>query len=305
VSEPGVSRQDPEGRRLAEELSRSGVAERKVGGDSMAPTLRQGSRVTLVPPSALHVGDIVVLELGGRLFTHRLTSLHGDTAVCRGDNRRACDPPVPRTAVLARVALVDGRATRGGAVVLIWSRLRFGGVRAMCAAQRLAAEMRLLWLQMRGEEPTREPSCWGMLDPAGDSALIDEEMTSRLLAEEGKLDAGGGVVVPAGIYGALSSEGRAALLRALRGHPVTLWAPRAVGRRVAIGRAVRRLAGLAGRRVGEPGDMIVTATGRLRPLKAFTCGELECEVSRAGGEVVDCQVVDTAEAALIRVGAEL
>ncbi len=77
-------------------------------GSSMAPAIRSGDVVELEPVSVteLRVGQVVLVDCGGRLRLHRVVSLR--PLVTRGDS--SSEPDGPIDSVLGRVARVDRRS---------------------------------------------------------------------------------------------------------------------------------------------------------------------------------------------------
>ncbi|MBI5608617.1 MAG: hypothetical protein HY902_07025 [Deltaproteobacteria bacterium] len=94
-----------------------------VQGASMWP-LFAPLEVQLAPADRIDVGDIIgfIGERPGTLVLHRVTAVHGDRIEARGDTNRRADPPVPRQAVIGKLA-----ALRVGPVALRWPA---GGVPA-------------------------------------------------------------------------------------------------------------------------------------------------------------------------------
>ena len=130
---------ESQNRKLSTELLRrllgDGLAvEIQVTGSSMAPALRGGDVVTLVPVarSTPRVGDVVAfLRRGHSLVVHRLVERRGSLCRARGDAAPAADEPISESEILGRVT----RITRDARPV------RFG----------LGPERRLLaWLSRRG-----------------------------------------------------------------------------------------------------------------------------------------------------------
>jgi hypothetical protein len=78
-------------------------------GSSMQPLIRQGDvlRVESVQPAALRRGDLLVVQRGNTLVTHRFIAMQGSMVQTRGDNCLADDPPVALDDLLGRVALLE------------------------------------------------------------------------------------------------------------------------------------------------------------------------------------------------------
>lgn len=66
---------------------------RVVTSDSMVPTLRAGDVLWIRPISgAITPGQIVSYNEQGKLITHRVVAIEGDTLITKGDNNREVDP---------------------------------------------------------------------------------------------------------------------------------------------------------------------------------------------------------------------
>jgi signal peptidase I len=90
-------------------LAREGPVEVTVRGGCMAPRIADGDRVRVAAARLYLPGDVVVFRAAdGRLLVHRLLGYRpwgrGLALVTRGDSCPAHDAPVPRAAVLGRVA---------------------------------------------------------------------------------------------------------------------------------------------------------------------------------------------------------
>lgn len=106
-------------------------------GASMAPAIRHGDRLTVVPARASEVrlGDVVLYVTPRGLTAHRVVkalSASGEHLEMRGDAPRSQTERVPGTAVLGRVTRVERAATSAES-----------GVRARARAWLLAALARL------------------------------------------------------------------------------------------------------------------------------------------------------------------
>jgi ribosomal protein S18 acetylase RimI-like enzyme len=104
----------------------------RVHGASMAPMIRSGDVVTLVPLAGRRpqVGDVLACVLPGpeRLVLHRLVAAQGDGWLLKGDNCVEADGTITLDGVLGSVSRVE----RNGRDV------RFGGGRASAGIARLS-----------------------------------------------------------------------------------------------------------------------------------------------------------------------
>ena len=87
----------------------------------MAPTLAPGDLVRVEPTRAPARGEVVTFSFGGDVVTHRIVKVTRDAIVCRRDNRRAADPPVPLAALNGRVVEVAGKGPLRGGRGGLWS----------------------------------------------------------------------------------------------------------------------------------------------------------------------------------------
>jgi len=99
---------------LRQQLAGGGTARLRVNGDSMAPLIGRGDEVIVEAAAAdeLHIGDVVVLDTGDGLLTHRLLARQGGRLVTRGDGMATPDHPWAPEQLLGRVRSVvkgDGR----------------------------------------------------------------------------------------------------------------------------------------------------------------------------------------------------
>jgi hypothetical protein len=88
-----------------------------VGGSSMAPFLKNGDRVRLVPARRARVGDVVVRLCGPeRLLVHRVVGRGGSEPLTRGDSATERDPAIRSGELLGRVDHAEraGRPVRLG-----------------------------------------------------------------------------------------------------------------------------------------------------------------------------------------------
>jgi hypothetical protein len=253
----------------------------------MRPSLHSGDVVLLKPCETLRPGDIVTLALGEQLVTHRVLSAHESTIICRGDGRRAADPPVPREAVLAKVAGVVGRKTPDRRIDSWRVRTHWLVVDWRWRLAKVRDQAELLWRSITCKEPRRPDlaACACM----GESIAYPEGRVLRLRDAVEPLDLLGespqvALIVPAHVYGSLSLEKRGALIRAAHGRQVFVYClPLASAGRIArFSAGLHRSLGSLGFVAGEPGDVAMRVAGELQVVHAFTAGELELELERFG-----------------------
>jgi hypothetical protein len=266
----------------------------------MQPTLRSGDVILVELAKELRRGQVVTFAAGdgGVLVTHRVLRVSDGMVVCRGDNRRRPDRPVPVAAVIgcARETM-DGRSLP--ALDPSWF---LAGVLARGLAARgwrWSAELTLVARQLSegrgGHSPPYEEIESGMGADAstpgavvfGSAAGVGDMVGSRPHADR--------VVVPAGIYCRRPRERRLALLGSLLGGDVTVYAyaAEAGGRRLRLTARLRRTLKAFGIDAGVPGDLTLPLSGaerselERRPFAhAFTDQELASELRLAGASRV-------------------
>lgn len=128
-------------------LSRDGAVWVHEFSDSMAPLVRAGDRLCLVPaaPTDIRRGQLVAISRGDQLVVHRVVSRGVTTVVTKGDGLSCRDAPVPLTAVVGRVAVVE--TARGRRIDLDgarWRALGRGLALISRASERTSAES-LAW----------------------------------------------------------------------------------------------------------------------------------------------------------------
>jgi hypothetical protein len=85
----------------------------RASGSSMAPTIRDGELLHVVPlAGAVRMGCVVLYECGGRLTAHRVRRRDGETLVCQGDGWQCRPERVPLSAVRG-VVVAAGDDDRG------------------------------------------------------------------------------------------------------------------------------------------------------------------------------------------------
>ncbi|MGQ9897999.1 MAG: S26 family signal peptidase [Acidobacteriota bacterium] len=100
---------------LVAELLQSGIPVRfRAPGQSMAPTITDGSVITVEPldgDAPVAIGEVVLVRREGRLIAHRIVAIRqlgdGVWLLLRGDAQRQTADFVPRRAVLGRLALPE------------------------------------------------------------------------------------------------------------------------------------------------------------------------------------------------------
>jgi len=80
-----------------------------VVSDSMRPLLRVGDWVLVeaVLPAALRLGDILVVQRGAELITHRLVARDGQGWRTHGDHTRVLDQLVVAEEIVGRVSVIE------------------------------------------------------------------------------------------------------------------------------------------------------------------------------------------------------
>lgn len=101
--------QAPRAELLAEHLRNGHTLRFRARGGSMAPLIRDGSVLTVVPLDRWRAGDVLQCARGGNWVVHRLVSWTDSHCVLRGDALQRADAPVPRADVLGRVTHVERR----------------------------------------------------------------------------------------------------------------------------------------------------------------------------------------------------
>ncbi len=277
---------------------------------SMAPTMLPGETLFVEPCPSPARGDIVAFSVDGSLLVHRIVRLDAETVTCRGDNRLANDPTVPRAALLGKVVQIAGRDRVPDArrdVARVWARLTL--LRALRRPRRIAGELWLFSAQIGlGAGPLPLPAVstiWDRDDPetTNDYVLKPSDIVmGGTLAND--VRPGVAVVVPAGVFSRLSRGDRADLFQALAGRTVTVWALTlaSFGRLVRLTAALRRSLQRIGLEVGEPGDMYAPPglDGRGGHLHATTAAELAETLRAAGGDHVAVEQRSVGASQLLR-----
>jgi signal peptidase I len=85
-----------------------------VVSDSMRPLLRAGDWIFVeaVTPAALRLGDIIVVQRGAELITHRLVAQDGPGWRTHGDNTRVLDHVVLAEEIVGRVSAIERGSQR-------------------------------------------------------------------------------------------------------------------------------------------------------------------------------------------------
>jgi hypothetical protein len=81
-------------------------------GGSMAPFLRHGDIVTIVPGPAVRLGDIILTHTTAGLLLHRVVRKSADHIITKGDRLSSLDPPVSNRDILGRAVARDHRGKR-------------------------------------------------------------------------------------------------------------------------------------------------------------------------------------------------
>jgi signal peptidase I len=97
----------------------------QVISDSMWPLLRAGDAVIVQPlePAAIRVGDVLVVQCGAELITHRLIAVEGERWMMCGDNALLADAPVGRAECVGRVEAIERGAYQIDLAQPQWAQL--------------------------------------------------------------------------------------------------------------------------------------------------------------------------------------
>jgi hypothetical protein len=68
----------------------------------MAPVLREGDLVTIVPGGCYRLGEIILFPRDGCLVLHRVVAKSSDRLLTKGDAAAHLDPPLPLQNILGR-----------------------------------------------------------------------------------------------------------------------------------------------------------------------------------------------------------
>ncbi len=147
-----VTRDDALFAEISESLLRRGLSVRfRAEGASMQPTIADGEPLIVAPfdtDDRIARGDIVLCRLDAGLVAHRVVSVVRvnaiETVTVRGDAKAACDAPVRRTDILAKVIAVE-RNGRRVALTGLRARARYvinrTSLRIRTAATRVTGRM--------------------------------------------------------------------------------------------------------------------------------------------------------------------
>lgn len=79
----------------------------KIASGSMQPTLNINDYVIVKESSSYNVGDIITLDTGGCLVTHRLVNIQGESYITKGDyNNSSDDFVITKSDIIGKVVLV-------------------------------------------------------------------------------------------------------------------------------------------------------------------------------------------------------
>jgi signal peptidase I len=100
---------------LSERLLRNGQLVRfRARGDSMAPTIEDGDRLTVGPadPAGIRPGDIILFNQTERPIVHRVVAVlkggdGGVVVVARGDAKKSDDAPINPRQILGKVVAIE------------------------------------------------------------------------------------------------------------------------------------------------------------------------------------------------------
>ncbi len=237
----------------------------------MMPTLRSGEVVILEGAAPTRRGEIAAFGVGNdvTLVAHRVLSLRGDSVVCRGDNRRHADSPVPADAVIGIVGTTrDGRSLP--VIDPLWFLIGCTARQGLVRPWRWLSELRLLAGQI--SEPRGNTGGGGKTGAGhGDDATRAAARRfgdGTLPSRDGALPPGvttgsGGFIVSADLYSRLPLERRSGLLATLPAGSATIYAyaREMGGRRLLLTSFLRRRLRALGVDCGLPGDLTLPPSG--------------------------------------------
>lgn len=101
---------------IARLLAGETVEDYREGGNSMTPLIRHRQPVTIKPVDVTQLarGDIVLVKVGGRVYTHKITALRKGQAQI-GNNHGGINGWTKLSNIYGIVVEVDGRAISGAA----------------------------------------------------------------------------------------------------------------------------------------------------------------------------------------------
>jgi hypothetical protein len=144
-------------RLLSQVLNQCGEARIRVSGTSMLPSIRPADvlHIRSVDISAVQPDEVILFEVGRRLFAHRVVRAESRglerVLITRGDMHSHDDPPVTEAQLLGRVAA----QLRDGVVVLPGQEPRRGSRRRLSALWfACLCRMHLFAQAMRSFRPT-------------------------------------------------------------------------------------------------------------------------------------------------------
>ena len=110
--------------RLAQVIAKLQAGEKvehREGGNSMTPIIESREPVTLEPVDVdkLEAGDIVLVKVRGKHYTHLVLGFRGDDEVQIGNNKGHSNGWTKRTNVYGIVTEIKG-VPRGGAQAKVW-----------------------------------------------------------------------------------------------------------------------------------------------------------------------------------------
>jgi signal peptidase I len=78
-----------------------------VHGGSMAPTLRRGDRITVMPAVEYRWGEIILFARDSSFIIHRALGILPGQIITKGDASYRLDPPVSRQDILGRAVIME------------------------------------------------------------------------------------------------------------------------------------------------------------------------------------------------------
>jgi ribosomal protein S18 acetylase RimI-like enzyme len=145
-------------------------------GGSMIPTLQPGETISLQEPTGQVIaGDIVVFPWRGRILTHRVIRVQGDSFFARGDSCVLTEGPVPISSIVGQVTGFSRKSkTAGLAYNVAMSHVRK-------TARRWPNLRKKIEIDLLGSPPVRTALAFWGRSLLGNVALHEEQNLGRIV----------------------------------------------------------------------------------------------------------------------------